>query len=322
MVAAIALLVGILWVPENRAHASATPAPTPLEVEAETARGQPTPLDMVALDGGTFTMGSTEAEIAAAFERCRAVEPGCRRDRFQREGPTRSVTLAPFLVDRTEVTNEQFTVWLSAQTVEVDRGRLVRANGVLLADLQPVRGGIEVGAAGRFLARVGQARKPVVQVTWYAAQRFCRDGGKRLPTEAEWEYAARGLTGRRYPWGDREPACTEVDIGSGPNGACGAANGPDDVGSAVGDVTPDGVRGLGGSVAEWVADVYVAPYPACDEGCRGPLQGKGDQDNGPRVIRGGDWNEPLDSARSAGRTRSDPGRPWSNLGFRCAKDAR
>jgi formylglycine-generating enzyme required for sulfatase activity len=277
---------------------------------------------MVSLPGGTFTMGSSEAEIQETYERCHAADPSCRRDRFEREGPARSVTLEPFSLDRTEVTNEQFAAWLSRQEVEVDQQQLVRAKSLLLANLHPGYGGVERGASGGFQARAGRGQRPVVQVSWYAADRFCRDVGKRLPTEAEWEYAARGLAGRRYPWGNLEPTCNEVDLNRGPNGRCGTAGGPDDVGTASGDVTPDGVHDLGGSVAEWIADTYVAPYPICEGGCRGPLQGGGAQDTEPRVVRGGDWQEPNDTARGASRTRVKPGSVKTNLGFRCARSAR
>ncbi len=264
-------------------------------------------------------MGSSEQELAATLEWCRARGLACRPDLLARETPARDVRLRPFFIDRTEVTNDAFRQWLGRQPFRIDLGRFVRdERGTLIADLHPGHGGITVSPGG-FAVREGYGSTPVVQVSWHGAERYCRDAGKRLPTEAEWEFAARGAEGRRFPWGDGEPRCGDVVFGR-KGGACGAATGPDPVGSAPGDVTPEKVSDLGGNVAEWVEDAFLAPYPSCGAGCENPVTKSGDASQVLRVIRGGDWAQGADACRSAGRSRSDPGSVQINVGFRCARD--
>lgn len=263
-------------------------------------------------------MGSSDAELDAAVQLCKTTGSACRRATFEREGPVREVTVDPFALERTEVTNAQLADWLSRQPVHVEGHRFVRdGSGALLLDLHSLHGGIEpVGSA--FRARTGMAQKPVVQVTWFGAQRYCRELGRRLPTEAEWELAARGPSGRRFPWGAGEPRCGDVVFGAPAGAGCPAVAGPADVGTSSGDVTPEGLRDLGGNVAEWVADAYVAPYRACGAECRNPVAGAPDAGAVERVVRGGDWQAPAVASRGAARARSDQGAAQVNVGFRCA----
>jgi serine/threonine-protein kinase len=157
-----------------------------------------------------------------------------------------------------------------------------------------------------------------VQVTWLGAQLYCRDRGGRLPTEAEWEFAARGTARRPFPWGEQEPRCGEVVFGRTPGSGCPPGKGPDEVGAAPADVTPDGVRDLGGNAAEWVADVYAAPYAPCEPNCRNPGVDGNDQ-AAVRAIRGGDWAQTADACRAAGRSRREQDKAQINVGFRCAQ---
>src|SRR5262249_53863645 len=162
---------------------------------------------MVLLSGGTFVMGSPAEEVEAAFDFCkRTVGASCRREIYERERPAHEVTLSPFYLDATEVTNERFAAWLERQPgISADQAGLVRQHEALLADLFPAYGnsGLRYDPMGtpRFSARAGLERMPVVQVTWAAAQRYCLAQGRRLPTEAQWEFAARGARGLRFPWG-------------------------------------------------------------------------------------------------------------------------
>ena len=182
---------------------------------------------MVHLPGGRFTMGSTDAEVA---EECARQLHGCTeslRQRLAREQPAREIKLSPFYLDIDEVTNEQFATFLNllgplAVTVRDDSDehypRFVheRSTGLLLLDLSRVAGGIERAPDGKsFAARSPRARWPVAQVTWDGASQYCRALGKRLPTEAEWEYAARGTGRRLFPWGDAPPRCDGVVFGRG-----------------------------------------------------------------------------------------------------------
>ena len=314
------LAVGVFWAPEKNAEkVVASSDREPVRPASQVAALPLSSSGMVALAGGTFRMGSTSAEIDAVTQRCQQARSDWRRETFEREAPDREVKLDPFMLDRTEVSNENYARWLSSQEVEVDRSRLVRSAGVLLLDLDPRQGGIEQVPAGGFVPRAGRARKPVVQVTWFGAGRYCRDHGQELPTEAQWEFAARGATGRPFPWGEQVPTCGEVVFGRVPGAGCPGDSGPDEVGAAPGDTTPEGVHDLGGNVAEWVADAFVAPYPACGTDCHNPVQAGPEQGKVLRVIRGGDWREPAEACRAVGRTKGDQGSVRTNVGFRCSR---
>ena len=149
---------------------------------------------------------------------------------------------------------------------------------------------------------------PVVGVSWYDAETYCKWVDARLPTEAEWEYAARGPEGRTYPWGNEDPACDlaqyrgcsgrTVPVGSLPDGAswCGALD-------------------LAGNVWEWVADWYADDYYE-----RSPTQNpRGPKKEITKVVRGGSW--PIDryAVRSATRSWNLPDFRNELSGFRCAR---
>jgi len=285
------------------------------------------PRDMVILEGGTFLMGSSAAEIESAYLWCKG-EVGseqCARQTYDREAPQRQVTVSTFRIDRTEVTTADFAAWLNRQTgLRLEDGRKVMQGSVMLADIyptfQPFYGIIYDVATGRYLAPSGLERKPVTQVSWIGALRFCKARNKRLPTEAEWEYAARGPQNRRFPWGFDAPRCDGVIIGRQPANACrGYSPSPADVATTWKDRTPDGVYDLAGNVMEWVMDRFVPTYPACEPPCRDPLQGDADESGSTaRVMRGADWEQPLSVGRAASRSRWSQDNALLNVGFRCA----
>jgi len=265
--------------------------------------------DMVAFRATTFAMGSSPAEITAAFAACN--DPRCPRDLFDREGPVRTVSLSVFSIDRREVTNEAFASWLASVGAESD-GRLLRRAGAVLLNLKASE--LEQ-VCGRIQPRPGTERHPVAGVSAEAARAYCAAHGKRLPTEAEWEYAARGNQHRWFPWGDIEPAALgcAIQIGEVDDDRCRDPRPVADVGSTS-DVTPEGVYDLADNVSEWVADRFAARYPRC-EPCRDPIVVSGDE----QVIRGGNHVLDANVTREGARSKASAHAAASYTGFRCAR---
>jgi formylglycine-generating enzyme required for sulfatase activity/predicted Ser/Thr protein kinase len=285
------------------------------------------PAGMVRIDVGTIDVGENLDEIE---RECAEIGSGCDRPQLQREIPRSRVTVPPFFLDKLEVTNEEFARMLTHMkgilVVEDDDSdhypryvRRARAAGEpdLVMDMAEKFRGVEwVGPVQGFRARAGFERLPVSLVSWYGARLYCETLGKRLPTEDEWEAAARGRDNRRYPWGSDAPRCGDVVIksdGKIRRPACppgpGAAR---PVGSAAQDVTADGIHDLGGNVAEWTSSYFV-------EGNRAgkPISPGRDA---PRAIRGGSWASSV-GARTTGRAQRPPTVMGQNLGFRCASNA-
>jgi formylglycine-generating enzyme required for sulfatase activity len=150
----------------------------------------------------------------------------------------------------------------------------------------------------------GTADHPVTWVTWHDAQDFAEWAGKRLPTEFEWEKAARGTDGQVYPWGDAfdSAKCNSNESGLGTTSPVG--NYPD-------GVSPNGVFDMAGNVWEWTADWYDA--------YRGSLYELGRYGEQYKVLRGGSWYDGADLVRTTTRKSFDPNQGFSTIGFRCAE---
>lgn len=155
---------------------------------------------------------------------------------------------------------------------------------------------------------------PVVYVNWHMAKTFCEWRGARLPTEAEWEKAARGTDGRAYPWG-KGISCDHANYDGDPASASFCTGDTSEVGKYERGKSPYGMHDMAGNVFEWVSSLYQPyPYDASD-GREDPTRG------GSRVIRGGAWSEGPDDQRVFYRSWVGPDLSETAIGFRCAKDA-
>jgi formylglycine-generating enzyme required for sulfatase activity len=240
------------------------------------------------------------------------------------ERPAHEVTVGSFLIDSREVTVGEFS-------------RFVEATGYRTEAERFGWSGVFDAAAGEW-AKVDGAdwrhpdgpassaapEEPVTQVSWNDARAFAEWAGKRLPTEAEWEYAARGgLAGKKYSWGDelRPAGRPAANWWQGEFPARDAAEDGFAGRAPVGSFAPNGygLYDTGGNVWEWCSDWFAADYygqsPATDP--RGPTGGE------ERVIRGGSWmcsENYCTNYRVAGRGHTAPDTGLNNLGFRCARD--
>ena len=243
--------------------------------------------EMMPVPAGEFLMGSTAADPKAGSD----------------ELPQHSVYLDTFWIDRTEVTNARYVRFLNtlgghtaacaghdcAETQVEDK-----YSHILLQD-------------GHYTVESGFEDHPATQVSWYGARAYCAWAGARLPTEAEWEKAARGIDGRLYPWGNEAPDCDKAQYGD-----CGGATLA--VGARQAGASPYGVLDMAGNVWEWVADWYdPVYYPVSPE--RNPL---GPDAGVRRVFRGGSWGYLPTFLRAADRARNRPTYAGFNVGFRCA----
>lgn len=254
---------------------------TTLLVAATAAASAP---GMVRIEGGTFTMGS---------------ERGARDER-----PAHAVTVKTFWIDRHAVTNEEFAAFLQ----RLGDTRNDRGETVFDADDDDAR---IRKTASRWRADAGFERHPVNEVTWFGARDYCAAHGKRLPTEAEREYATRGRESRAHAWGEALPDRTRARYG-----ARWRETMP--VGSFPAGATPEGVFDLAGNVYEWTASI-LKPYPyRPDDGREIP------DILADRVVRGGAADTDAQTLRASWRGASvsrEPEYGHHNIGFRCV-DAR
>jgi formylglycine-generating enzyme required for sulfatase activity len=261
------------------------PSETPLPSETPTASITPSPTlgvgssQVSEVDGmlllyvpeGPFEMGS---------------EGG-----YSDERPVHTVTLSAFWVDETEVTNGMYALCVQAGVCAAPRRKS--------SNLIDYYYGFE-----------GYINYPVIFISWQDASNYCSWAGRRLPTEAQWEKAARGTDGRIYPWGSVPPDAALVNFDHNINDVT-------PVGAYPEGKSPYGAFDLAGNVMEWTADWYGEDYYTLSSA----LNPQGPETGRHRVVRGGSWTGNATGVRSAHRFIQDPENPVFDLGFRCVMDA-
>ncbi len=235
---------------------------------------------------------------------------GSNSSNFPDERPEHKILLDAFWIDHTEVTNAMFAAFVTesgyvGELEEQGVGWLFTGNG-----WEDYSGKGWRNPLGPNTTVTGRDGYPVVQVTWNDAAAYCNWAGRRLPTEAEWEKAARGPDGNIYPWGSSDPNDQYANYGNNV-GDLSNVNRYEKL-----NISFYGAMDMAGNVYEWVADWYGETYYQSSPSSNpiGPENGK------YKVIRGGSWQ--LESFRLSGFERevSQPGYGNSNIGIRCAQD--
>ncbi|MGA2135291.1 MAG: formylglycine-generating enzyme family protein, partial [Bryobacteraceae bacterium] len=229
----------------------------------------------VRVEGGEFWMGAQKQDSKG-----RNYDPEVYDD----ESPVHRVYVSPFFIGRYPVTVFEYAQFLTEKPADAT-------------------------APGHWPQQLRYPNRPVVEVSWHDAAAYCAWAGGRLPTEAEWECAARaGRAGVRYPWGNQDPDAYRANFWEG------GPQQPTPVGLYPAGATPNGIQDLAGNVWEWTADWWGAYAESDERNPRGP--GEGDR----MVIRGGSWDNFSRCLRVSYRYYVEPDVRDDNFGFRCVRE--
>lgn len=308
---------------------------TDVDSSAKAPAASPSLTEMALVPAGEFTMGSNHDENVAMWKDANALNPYGFNDRlYVDEHPAHKVTLPAYLMDKYEVTNIQYREFVKSTQHGIPLGWARNGynfsheilSALSLDELRQVasdtfRLDMDVSRMNQQdllteLEKIQTKRNnlPVTTVTWADAEAYCRWAGKRLPTEAEWEKAARSPQGFEYPWGNKWDPKKINTMSEDPDAPYSA------VGSFPGDVSPYGIYDMAANVTEWVQDWYDA-YPGANPADDSKYYGKQH-----RVVRGGMTSSGhYDSLsivfRGAKRNHLKPYAALIDVGFRCAKDS-
>jgi formylglycine-generating enzyme required for sulfatase activity/tRNA A-37 threonylcarbamoyl transferase component Bud32 len=278
MVAIGGLVVGIAVVLGIKAFSSDETSPEPAPSAAPTASA---PLisatgPWASIAGATFAFGC---------------DPTSRSDCDAETLAPRQLTLDAYRIGRREVTVAEYRRCVEEEGCTVD--------------------GLTTDPVHCTWGDDAAAQMPLNCVSWGQASAYCKWAGGALPSEAQWEHAARGEDGRRYPWGDDEPSCSHAVIADVQGPGCGRSNAWQ-VSSRPQGNSPRGTFDMAGNLREWVAD-WHAPKLLTDAPATGPASGS------ERVIRGGGWKSEIRALRSYHREHEAPEQRAADLGFRCMR---
>jgi sulfatase modifying factor 1 len=286
----------------NASGSAARAAATVLAVVAASVDAAP-PDDSVLVAGGSFRMGTPAAAIAELRSRYGIDFPGA----FDSEAPAHSVTLSAFRIDRHEVTNARYAAFTTRHPQwSKERLGTQMHNGHYLEDWT---GGQPPPAK---LDHAG------VYISWHAAPAFCRAAGGRLPTEAEWEYAARSRGDDEFPWGSVLPDAGKANYGESSRGGT----------TPVGSYAPNrlGLYDVAGNVWEFMLDEWQPAY--AERAQTNPMAGGVVSDDnlrsvtGRRVLRGGSYDGGVVNLRTRWRDSHEVTNAKPFVGFRCAYSAK
>jgi serine/threonine-protein kinase len=265
---------------------SGTPTPTIQPTSTVTPTPQPTVTDEI------LVINSLVAEadgMVLVYVPAGGFEMG-NEEGWESEQPVHPVNLNAYWIDQTEVTNRQYQLCVQEGACDPP-------------------GSPESFTRDQYYGNEAFATYPVIHVSWYDALTYCEWAGRRLPTEAEWEKAARGISANLYPWGENI-SCENANY-------IGCTGDTNPVGSHPLGASPFGALDMAGNVWEWVADWYYIGYYQ-----ESPLDyPKGPDSGAYRVVRGGSWNDYEWYLRTTTRYSYFPDNQRVSIGFRCALDS-
>jgi len=246
------------------------------------------PQDMVLIPEGEFIMGDSTTPSTSTSTST---------------SPSHKVWVDSFLIDRYEVSNEEFCKFLNAVRNQKEGGKYW---------LDEQRNSEIIRANGKYQPKKGYEKYPVRYVTWYGANAYAKWAGKRLPTEAEWEYAASNGGTTKYPWGNKwcDTCCNWKE-----DGKIDGYESTAPVDAFESGKNHYGCYNMVGNVWEWVADWWSNSYEMKFQ--KNP---KGPQNGVAKIYRGGCYKYDKKWANSKVRNGSQPRLSWDCVGFRCAKD--
>lgn len=282
-------------------------------VRSPKARECVTPIEgMACIPGGPFLRGSDNDSHVKCDQSSYNRAYRKKGDNHINVNPQSKIDMPTYYMDITEVTNEAYQACVKAKKCEKD---------------------------GPKYNDFSASKQPITGLSWYNAKQFCEAQGKHLPTEAEWEKAARGENGDLYPWGNAPATCENSVIMNAKGRSCGEIKrrGSHPEKGRVLEVCSKGAFRYGlcdmiGNAEEWTADWYTGSYEACGEACsgfnpKGPCDGEAPDGKKcgkyrHKTVRGGSWYWPAEHATGIHRRSHVPSNdPAHHFGFRCAATA-